>query len=59
MLQLRVCIDRLAEADEVYAQAAAAAYGSDFSSFGKALAAMGRIQQETVAQALQVSVVLY
>jgi hypothetical protein len=54
LLQLWVCFNRLTEADEVYTQAAAAAYGSDFSSYGKAVAAMGRIQQETAAQALQV-----
>jgi hypothetical protein len=47
-------IGKLQEADEVYAQAAQAAYGHDLGSYAKAIAAPRSIGQEAALQAVQV-----
>jgi hypothetical protein len=54
---LLLLLDRLGEADDVYANAAVTAHGHDFGSYGKALAAMRSISDQTATQALQASAV--
>lgn len=46
--------DRLSEADDSYLKAAAAAYGHDFGSYGKALAAVRTLSPEAAQGALEV-----